>query len=113
LRGNKQRGYVLEKEVQDVWTNLGANCKRVFGSGAFKKVGEEFEGDVRLEGLKIECKRRKSGNGFKSLYEWFEQDDADMLVVRADRKNRLYVLPEKLMIEMAQKMGWLEKKEKK
>ena len=114
MRGNKKRGYVLEKEVQDFWRSYGVDCKRVLGSGAYKHFGKDLEGDVRLNGLTIECKRRKGGVGFKSLYDWFAQDDADLLVVRADRMPRLYILPEKLMVEFARDMGWLDKtKEKK
>ena len=37
-------------------------------------------------------KRRKSG--FKLLYDAFDQDDADVVVVRADRSPRLYLLRE-------------------
>ena len=112
MRGNKKRGYVLEKEVQDLWQSYGVECKRVLGSGAFKHYGKDLEGDVNLNGYKIECKRRKNGVGFKSLYDWLEQDKStSMLVVRADRMPRLYVLPEKIMIEIARKMGWFKKKE--
>ena len=114
MKGNKKRGYVLEKEVQDLWQSYGAECKRVLGSGAFKNYGENLEGDVNLMGHKIECKRRKSGTGFKSLYDWLEQDKStSMLVVRADRMPRLYVLPEQIMVEFARKMGWFDKKQQK
>ena len=37
-RGNKRRGYVLEKEVQDFWQNLGVPCKRILGSGGFQEL---------------------------------------------------------------------------
>lgn len=103
---NKTRGYVLEKEVETFWQGLGVKCKRVLGSGMFKAHGDELRGDVHLNGLVVECKRRKGGTGFKSLYAWFEQDDADLLVVRADRMPRLYIVPEKLMAKWAKDMGW-------
>lgn len=108
MKGNKRRGYVLEHEVEQYWRNLGAECKRVFASGAYKRLGEDFEGDVQLEGHKIECKRRK--DGFRELYKWLDQDDADLLVVRADRKKRLYILTEDLITEFATKMNWFADK---
>lgn len=106
---NKQRGYELEKEVQDFWTSRGVPCKRVLGSGAYKAYSPDLAGDVQLNGLLVECKRRKGGTGFKSLYAWFEQDEADLLVVRADRMPRLYIIPEKLMEQFAEQMGWMSK----
>ena len=56
------------------------------------QLGEEVAGDVVIEGLRVECKRRKSG--FKVIYDAFMQDDADVVVVRADRAERLYVVKE-------------------
>lgn len=45
----------------------------------------------------VEIKRR--ADGFKQLYAWL--DGADLLVVRADRREPLVVLPMKLAIEIA------------
>ncbi len=90
---NKQRGYELEREVVVAAEAAGFEAKRVFGSGAHKvQLGEDFAGDVVIEGLRVECKRRKSG--FKTIYDAFAQDDADVVVVRADRAERLYVVKE-------------------
>lgn len=103
---NKRRGYELEKEVQDFWQSLGVPCQRVLGSGAFKHYSSDLAGDVNLNGLLIECKRRKEG--FRELYKWFAQDEADVLVVRADRMPRMYVIPESLMVRFASEMGWFK-----
>jgi len=48
----------------------------------------------------VECKRRKTGSGFKFLYSALEQDDADLLVLRADRERRLYVLEEDTVLHL-------------
>ena len=109
-RGNKRRGYVLEKEVQDFWQNLDVPCQRILGSGAFKNYSPDLAGDLNLNGLLVECKRRK--DGFRELYKWFAQDEADILVLRADRQPRLYVIPEQQMVQFAQQMGWLNPTEK-
>jgi len=92
-RNNKARGYALEREAVLAAEAAGLEAKRVFGSGAHKnQLGEDFAGDVVIEGLRCEMKRRKSG--FKLLYDAFDQDDADVVVVRADRSPRLYMLRE-------------------
>jgi|TARA_R110000765_G_scaffold71431_2_gene138604 hypothetical protein len=96
---NKVRGYELEKEVADAGKAAGLVGERVFGSGAYKnQLGEDFAGDVRLGRWRVECKRRKTG--FKVIYDAFLQDNADIVCVRADRAERLYVMKEPLMIEL-------------
>tara|TARA_R100001443_G_scaffold9437_1_gene19055 strand:- start:365 stop:736 length:372 start_codon:yes stop_codon:yes gene_type:complete len=105
---NKRRGYEVEREVVKLWEGLGVPVKRVLASGAFKHFGKDLAGDVKLNGLRVEVKRRKNGTGFASLYNWFKQDDADILVVRADKMPRLYVIPEVLMVKFAKDMGWVQ-----
>ena len=64
MRGarNKQRGYEHEREIVLWAQSLGFDCRRIFGSGAFKaQLGDDFAGDIVLEGLRIEAKRRKAG----------------------------------------------------
>ncbi len=104
---NKRRGYEVEREVVKLWQGLGVPCKRILASGAFKHYGKDLAGDVELNGLLVEVKRRRNGTGFASLYKWLEQDDAKMLICRADNKKRLYVIPEEVMIQFAKDMGWM------
>ena len=104
---NKRRGYEVEREVVKLWQGLGVPCKRILGSGAYKHWGKNLAGDVELNGLLVEVKRRRNGTGFASLYKWLEQDDAKMLICRADAKKRLYVIPEEVMIQFAKDMGWM------
>ena len=82
-------------------------CKRILASGAFKHYGKDLAGDIRLNGLRVEVKRRKNGTGFTFLYKALEQDNAQMLICRADSKKRLYVIPEEVMIQFAKDMGWM------
>ena len=99
---NKQRGYELEREVVVAAEAAGLEAKRVFGSGQHKvQLGDDFAGDVVVEGLRVECKRRKSG--FKLIYDAFDQDDADIVVVRADRSPRLWVLREAVVLELLER----------
>ncbi len=99
---NKQRGYELEREVVVAAEAAGLEAKRVFGSGQHKvQLGDDFAGDVVVEGLRVECKRRKSG--FKLIYDAFDQDDADIVVVRADRSPRLWVLREAVVLKLLER----------
>ena len=95
---NKQRGYEHEREIVLWAQGHGLDCRRIFGSGAFKKVlGEDYAGDIVIEGLRLEAKRRKTG--FKNIYDAFDQDDSDVVCVRADRKERLWVVKDDLMLK--------------
>ena len=104
---NKKRGYELEAETVKHWQGLGVDCKRVFASGAYKHLGDEFAGDLMLSGFTVECKRKKSG--FKFLYDSLAQDDADFLVVRQDRAERLYIMSEETMETLLRQAGVLKK----
>tara|TARA_R110000851_G_scaffold104624_7_gene222363 strand:- start:1496 stop:1840 length:345 start_codon:yes stop_codon:yes gene_type:complete len=102
---NKQRGYELEKETADFWKESGVEARRVFASGAYGRLGEEFEGDVQLAGkYVIEAKRKKSG--FKFLYQALDQGGgSDMIVVREDRARRLYVMEEDTVLDLLRLAG--------
>ena len=104
---NKQRGYELERETVLFWESLGAVVKRVFGSGAHKHAGEDFEGDIKLGPYTVEAKRKKSG--YKFLYDALDQDASDLLVVRQDRARRLYVLEERTLVDLMRRAGIIER----
>ena len=104
---NKARGYELERETVLHWQNLGLECNRVFGSGAFKnQLGDNYEGDLLLAGFTVECKRKKSG--FKLFYDSLAQADADMLVVREDRNERLYVMRDATVEPIFRQLGRIQ-----
>lgn len=96
---SKTKGTGFENECVSALVAEGLQAHRVFGSGAYKaQLGPEFSGDVVVEGLRMECKRRKAG--FSLLYRAFEQDQSDIVVVRADRQPRLWLFTEALAIEL-------------
>jgi len=96
---NKQRGYEHEREIVLWAQSNGLDCRRIFGSGAFKhQLGDEFAGDIVLAGLRVEAKRRKTG--FKVIYDAFDQDDSDVVCVRADRKERLWIVKDDLLLRL-------------
>ena len=96
---NKARGYEHEREIV-LWAQAnGIECRRIFGSGAFEhQLGDEFAGDIVLAGLRVEAKRRKTG--FKVIYDAFDQDDSDVVCVRADRKERLWIVKDDLLLRL-------------
>jgi len=77
----KRKGDAFERAV----------CLALGGRRTFwQPEGGEERGDIEVPGLGIgECKVRK--NGFKQLYEWLE--GRDFLVVKADRRPALVILP--------------------
>ena len=96
---NKRRGYELEATTRDFWIDHGFTAKRTLASGAYKnQLGEEHAADLWIEDFSVEAKRKKSG--FKFLYDSLAQDDADILVVRQDRCERIYVLPEDTLLKL-------------
>jgi hypothetical protein len=68
----------------------GLGAERVPLSGS---AGGSYQGDISIALLGVdrigECKSRRTG--FVSLYSWLE--DRDALVIKADRRNALVVLP--------------------
>jgi len=96
---NKARGYELEASTRNFWTAHGFTAKRTLASGAYKnQLGAEHAADLWIEDFSVEAKRKKSG--FKFLYDSLAQDDADILVVRQDRCERIYVLPEQTLLKL-------------
>jgi hypothetical protein len=89
--GSKRKGYREEAAVVAAWQCEGFHAERVPLSGA---AGGSYTGDLTIAILnddrKVECKVR--ANGFKSLYEWLGVNWC--LTLRADRKERLYVMRE-------------------
>ena len=103
---NKQRGYELERETVLFWEGQGAEVRRVFGSGAHKHAGEDFDGDIKLGPYTVEAKRKKSG--YKFLYDALDQGGCnDLLVLRQDRSRRIYVLEEETLLDLMGKAGLL------
>jgi hypothetical protein len=85
-RSQKQKGNRREREFAKL---IGGS--RIPLSGAAKHAGQEHTGDVAGLGLRFEVKARK--NGFKTLYQWLDQEGIDALALKADHREWLVVMP--------------------
>ena len=80
LKHPYKKGYRFEKEVQKKFEEAGFKVVR--------SPASKGSGDLYIEGLgDVQLKARKS----VALYKWF--DGADVLIVKADRKEALVVIP--------------------
>lgn len=87
---SRDKGARFEREIVGIAQAHDLDAKRVPLSGAtdFHKGDVVVSNDV--DAWTIEAKKR--ANGFKTIYGWLEKD-CDLLVIGADRKPALAVLP--------------------
>jgi len=69
------------------------------GGGSRNTKYTGYDVDVPLLGVDRKVEMKVRGDGFQTLYNWLE--GVDLLVVRADRREPLVVLPLRLAIEIA------------
>jgi len=102
-RASRDKGNRLERAVVRLLQDRGLGAERIPLSGS---ADGSFSGDVTppLIGrdLTIECKSR--AKGFIKLYAWLEGRDA--LIIKADRRDALVVLPLRLAVEIASAAEW-------
>lgn len=98
-RKSRDKGNRVERWLINYLRDWGWRCERVPLSGS---AGGRFTGDFLLpmlgEDLVGEVKCRATG--FRELYAWLE--GRDVLVVKADRREPLVILP----LSLAAKIGW-------
>jgi hypothetical protein len=100
---SRNKGARFETEVVNALRKHGCDAERVPLSGAVKGTWDK---DIRLSGYYGEAKRK--ANGWKSVYDALERDNADFLAIRADRKPRLYVLTEETFLSLLRDAGLAE-----
>src|SRR3954447_7290253 len=97
-RASRDKGSRAERAIVKFLQERGFAAERVPLSGA---AGGSYLGDLTVPLLNIdrvvEVKCRP--DGFRELYKWPEA--RDLLIVRADRKEPLVVLPLRLAAEIA------------
>ncbi len=95
---SRNKGDREEREVINLLRSLGVSCERTLESG--KRPDGSNTWDITIYPdpnsiLRGECKVR--ADGFKQIYDWLKND---FLTIRADRKERLYVIPERFFIKL-------------
>jgi Holliday junction resolvase len=97
-RSPRDKGNRLERAIVRLFQERGLAAERVPLSGS---VGGSYFGDLTVpilgRDLVVEAKAR--ANGFARLYSWL--DGRDALIVKADRRDALVVLPLRLAVEIA------------
>jgi Holliday junction resolvase len=97
-RASRDKGNRLERAIVRLLQDHGLAAERVPLSGA---AGGSYLGDLTVpvigRDLVVEAKAR--ANGFSRLYAWLE--DRDLLIIKADRRDALVVLPLRLAVEIA------------
>jgi hypothetical protein len=93
---SRRKGARVELEVLHDLQDAGLTCEKL--SYAWKKTH-----DLRLTMLNRDCKMeiKCRANGFATIYKWLAP--VDLLVLRADRKEALAVIPISTLIELIKK----------
>jgi Holliday junction resolvase len=97
-RASRHKGDRFERALARLLQDHGLGAERVPLSGS---AGGSYSGDLTCPVLgvdrTVECKSRK--DGFRELYSWLQA--RDLLVIKADRRDALVVLPLRLAAEIA------------
>jgi Holliday junction resolvase len=98
-RASRQKGDRAERAVVKFLQDRGFASERVPLSGSARG---RFGGDVSIPllGRDMRAEVKVRANGFQKLYGWLE--NADLLIVRADRAEPLVVIPLRLAAEIAE-----------
>src|SRR5438874_6629522 len=101
-RASRQKGNRAERAIVLFLQARGFPAERVPLSGS---AGGSYLGDLLVPVLGIDrvVEVKVRAKGFAQLYAWLV--DRDILIVRADRREPLVVLPLKLAAEIAAKAG--------
>ena len=92
---SRDKGAREERAIVNFHKERGVDAKRVPLSGA----AAGFKHDVMIGGLTAEAKLRKTG--FKQIYDWLSGDDQpDILTIRVDGKERIYIMRESIWIKL-------------
>jgi hypothetical protein len=95
-RTSRQKGDRAERVIVRLLQRHGFAAERVPLSGAARG---RFGGDVSILLLGTDRRCEVRGGGFRQLYRWL--DGADFLIVRADRREPLVVVPLKFATKIA------------
>ena len=95
---HRRKGNRVERELVAYLRERGFAAERIPLSGS---AGGSFIGDITIPllGRDFVAEVKIRGNGFSRLYSWLV--DRDLLIVRADRREPLVIVPLNLAAEIA------------
>ena len=103
----KTKGDNEERNLVNMLRSFGFSAQRTLEKGARNDGSDTWDIDLFLDDklpniatLGIECKIRASG--FKTIYDM--KGKTDVLTIRADKKERLYIINEALFLEFIKLM---------
>jgi Holliday junction resolvase len=101
-KASRQKGNRTERAIVKYLLEHGLAVERVPLSGS---AGGSYQGDmtVPIIGTRRVIEAKVRAKGFSQLYDWLV--DRDILIVRADRREPLVILPLKLAAEIAARAG--------
>jgi len=82
---SKAKGSRFERAIVHKLQDLGLPAARTPLSGALKEYPNDVVFELRDREVRVECKKRANGEGFKTLEKWI--GSADVLVVARDRQD--------------------------
>jgi Holliday junction resolvase len=96
-RASRQKGNRLERAIVHLLQDHGLGAERVPLSGSARG---SYLGHLTVPvlGRDLVVEAKASANGFARLYSWLE--DRDALVIKADRRHALVILPLRLAAEI-------------
>jgi hypothetical protein len=97
-RASRDKGNRLERTIVKLLQDHGLGAERVPLSGS---AGGSYSGDltVTILGRDLVVEAKSRAKGFSQIYSWLQGRDA--LVIRADRRDALVVLPLRLAAGIA------------
>jgi Holliday junction resolvase len=97
-RASRDKGSRFERAIVRLLQDAGLAAERVPLSGS---AGGSYIGDLtaKVIGLDLIVEAKARAGGFAQIYAWLE--DRDVLVVKADRREALVILPLRLAAEIA------------
>lgn len=99
MKRSIDKGKRLEREAARLM-----RWRRVPLSGAAAASGEEYAGDLVDDVTGWRAQVKGEADGFRRLYRWLEGHD--VLLLKADRKPWLAVLPASVLREILDKVEW-------
>jgi len=102
------KGASFEREIVNWHKERGVDAERIPLSGAMKG---NYASDIRLGpqlALIAECKRR--ARAWQDIYDAFDQDKADVVFIRKDRKPALVVLTMETYETFLEWFDWIKEK---